>query len=265
MNNVAMDLEQPLKRIRAQIKFGRTEGVSEKLSALLEHFRGSSHEAVILEVYALGYLPDVKGFAEAVPLLERLLSLEIPDNVRANALGFMSLCMKRLSVVPSEADLNNPNLTHFMETLRSGNIFDFDANPNSLHRYPITRDLELAKRLAWNQSIESPFKSWNGLRSKASAQRNRYCSENLISTARFGKIITSEITDICQNRLAGEIMHFFDDIYGDLSEIAEGKAVGFETDLHKQMWEVYKRKAFPCGWMDNYPDEQLCVFIPYRH
>lgn len=257
-----MDLEQSLKRIRSQIKFSRIEGVQDKLTSLLDQFKGGSHEAAILEVYALEYLADVQRFHEAVPLLERLLTLQITDKVRANALGFLNLCMKRLSVVPSEANLNNPNLTHFMETLRRGDIFEFDAHPNSLHRYPLTRDLELAKMLAWNQIVESPFKSWNGLRSKAAAQRNRYCSENLISTSRFHKVITSEITSICQSRLSGEIMHFYDDIYGDLSEIAEGKAVGFETDLHKQMWEVYKRKAYPCGWMDDYPDEKLCVFIP---
>lgn len=57
-------------------------------------------------------------------------------------------------------------------------------------------------------------------------------------------------------------MHFFDDIYGDLCEIAEGKAVGFETNLHRQMWEVYKKSAFPCGWKEDSPDENLCVFIP---
>jgi hypothetical protein len=262
LKSTAMDIEQAIKKIRTYIKFGRVVRADEELRALLNQFSGTQHEAVILEVYALELQMATSSYAKANPLLIRLLSLNISEELRKRALDCLARCEQRLNMVPVEADLNNPNLTHFMETLRNGHIFKFNAHPNSLHRHPLTRDLEVAKMLAWHQGIESPFRSWNGLRSKASLKRNIYRDENKINIDLFSKIVTSEISFICENKICGDMMHFFDDIFGDLSEIAEGKAIGYETGLHKQMWEVYKRGAFPCGWKDDGPDEKVCIFIP---
>lgn len=244
------------------IKYGRVVKANEDLKALLNRFTDTNEEILILEVYALELLQDTKSYGKASPLLERLLSLNISDDLRKRAHDFLEYCNERLSLVPIEADINNPEIIHFMETVREGRFLKFDAHPNNLHQFALTRNLEEAKWLAWNQEIEPPFESWNGTRALAVRQMGAYSNEKGIMTMNLEDKLIAEMTSICERRVSGEMMNFFDDIYGDLTEIAIGKAIGYETHLYKNAWSAYQLGAFPCGWKGEYPEGKLCVFLP---
>jgi hypothetical protein len=68
-----MDAEAALKRIRSQIKYVRTEGVEEKLDELINQYKNTKEEIAILEVSVMEYWPDVGGYAQAIPQIERHL------------------------------------------------------------------------------------------------------------------------------------------------------------------------------------------------
>ncbi len=257
-----MNLENLLKKISTQIKFDRVTGVRTSLINLLDEHTGSEHEAEILEVFALGFLKSIKDYKSAIPLLQRLLSLDIPQELRQRASEFILECEQKAKIVPSQPDHNNPLFVEFIELIRSGNIFKSTPSLSMVDKYFVAKDLAEAQKLAWHQGIDKPFVSWNGLRSQAAKQVYTYYFENKISMDLIDDQVSAEITRICERSIPKGLMDFYDDIYGDLVEIARGKLVEVTTDLHKRMWEAYRNNIFPCGWKGAYPEGALCVFTP---
>ncbi|SFG42649.1 hypothetical protein SAMN05518865_1121 [Duganella sp. CF458] len=258
----SMDIEFTLFRIRTQIKFDRVTGVRNTLVALLDQYTGSEHEAEILEILALGFLKSIKDYKSAIPLLKRLLFLEISANLRQQTTDFLLECQNKEKIAPSEPDSNNPSFIEFIEFIRSKKIFSSPSSPGKRDTYFAINDLEMAEKLAWHQGIDQPFLSWNGLRSQAAKQVYTYYFENKISMDLIDDIISSEIMKICESSVPTELMNFYDDIYGDLVEIARGRLVEVVTDLHKSMWEAYTSNIFPCGWRGSYPEGKLCIYTP---
>ena len=78
-----MELKQSLTKIRICIKYGRIIRADIELHSLLSQIEGTNQEIIVLEVYALELLQDTKSYNKAAPLLERLLSLNISDDLRA--------------------------------------------------------------------------------------------------------------------------------------------------------------------------------------
>jgi len=258
----SMDFDYAIKKIRTQIKYGRVVDADRSLYSLLEQYQGTEQEALLLAILALELCYQTDSYSKAIPLLERLLQLDISNEVRNRALGTLYICKKKVSIVTIDASLDNVELEALMNLIRKGHIFDFGAHPNSLRNSIFTNDVEQAQWLAWHQGIEEPFQSWNGLRAHASRQLYSHCREKGIETESFDKCIAPQIVEICEQKIVGEMMHFFDDVYGDLTQIAKAKLVGFEPDLYKKMWRAYKKGFFPCGWKGEFPNGKLCIFIP---
>jgi hypothetical protein len=256
-----MDLENSLKKIRTQIKFDRVVGVRDALRKLLDEHTGSANEAEILDVFALGFLKSIKDYKSAIPLLQRLLSLDITNELRQRASEFLLECDKKEKIVPSQPSTQNPHFAEFLEFIRSERLFR-SAPPQIGEKYFVVEDLAVAQKLAWHQSIEKPFVSWNGLRTQAAKQVYNYYFENKISMDLIDDQISVEIMKLCERSIPKGLMDFFDDIYGDLVEIARGKLVEITTDLHKLMWEAYQNDLFPCGWEGTFPLGRLCVYTP---
>lgn len=258
----SMDIDSAIKKIRTQIKYGRVVDAERSLHALLDPNQGTAQEVLLLAILALELCYHTGSYAKAIPLLERLLQLDIPNELRNRALGTLYVCKRKVSIVAVDACIDNLELDAFMNLIRKGHIFDFGAHPNSLRNSIFTNDIEQAQWLAWHQGIEAPFKSWNGLRAQASRQLYSHCREKGVETKSFDKSIAAEIVEVCEQKMTGEMMHFFDEVYGDLIQIAKAKLVGFESDLYKKMWRAYKKGTFPCGWKGEFPDGKLCIFVP---
>lgn len=261
MGGRLVDTDATLKRIRLQIKHGRTEGVEEKLEEMLSSFRNTEEEIPVLEVYVLDYLPSAGLYQQAIPLLERLLALQVSQETRLRALKLLEEFRAKAAIVPSEVVLDNPAVVDFFQFIRGDRSLCFSPDLVNPDQYDIIRDIEVAKKLAWHQGIGVPFQSWNGLRETAAGDMNTYAEENKISTDAVD-VCRSEIALICERKLSPIMMNFYDDVFGDLYEILLGKALGYLPDLYKKIWEAYRIDAFPCGWKGAYPKGKLCVFVP---
>jgi hypothetical protein len=257
-----MDLENSLKKIRTQIKFDRVVGVRDALRNLLDEYTDTVQEAEILDVFALGFLKSIKDYKSAIPLLQRLLSLDTSSELRQRASEFLLECEKKEKIVASQPSTQNPHFVEFIEFIRSERLFRSTPPPPIGEKYFLANNLAAAQKLAWHQSIEKPFVSWNGLRTQAAKQVYNYYFENKISMDLIDDQISVEIMKLCERSIPKGLMDFFDDIYGDLIEIARGKLVEITTDLHKLMWEAYQNDLFPCGWEGAYPLGRLCIYIP---
>jgi hypothetical protein len=257
-----MNVENSLSRIRTQIKYGRISGITDSLKLLLNTYHDTDYEASILEVYTLNFLKTVGGQKEAIPLLERLLSLNIPSDLRHNAEEYFLQCKKDEELLPSEPDNYNIDFSNFMEHLRSKKIFSLHPDNKNLDNQFIINNLDKAKETAWDQNIKKPFESWNSLRTQAAKQVYSYYSTNKIKTDFVNDKVFPEIKKICEETTPEALLDFYDDIYGDLIEIARGKLVGVIPDLHEKMWSAYKNNVFPCGWRGEYPAGKLCIYIP---
>jgi len=252
-------MEQAMKRIRMQIKYGRAVEAGSALRSLLDRYKDTDDEKTILEVYALGLLKDTESYATAIPVLERLLALDIDERVRAEAAEFLQSAIAYENRVPSEPDASNPDFLEFMRIVRSGTLFDTASAGQGAAAYVIVADLDTAQRLAWDQQIDAPFESWNDLRTEASKQIHTHYSRNKLTMATLDAV-GREIGAICASHLSSVMMHFYDDIEGDLTMIAMGKLAGVVPDLHVHMWQAYRQCVYPCGWRGEFPDGQLCVF-----
>src|SRR5687767_12831276 len=103
-----MDLDAALKKIRLQIKFGRVVEAGQALDGLREQFKGSASEKTILQIYALEHLRERDAYREAIPALQRLLQLDIEDDIRAQATDFLRLSIYQENLLPREPDLSTP-------------------------------------------------------------------------------------------------------------------------------------------------------------
>jgi hypothetical protein len=255
-----MDLENRLRIVRIQIRHGRIEAHASLTSLLLE-YQNTTYEPLILEIFALEDLYNRKCYEEAIPLLTRLLSLNIGKELRQRAKSFLDLCEAKINLGPSEPDATNKDFVEFMDVVRKRKIFEF-SNDLIEQDYVIIKDLDKAKEIAWHQEIGFPFESWNDLRTQASKDVHSFCYDNKIRFERVYKRVCLEVSDLCDECIPSALMHFYDDIFGDLTEIARGKLVGFNADLHQKMWAAYKERSFPCGWEGEYPSGRLCVYVP---
>jgi hypothetical protein len=257
-----MNTQQILHRIRIQLKFSRVNGVRSSLIRLLDEHTGSDHEAEILDVFALEFLKSINDYKSAAPLLRRLLSLDISNQLRQRASEFLLECEKNEKIVPSQPRAQNSQFVEFIEFIRSERLFNSVPSPQTGEKRFVVNDLAAAQKLAWHQSIEKPFASWNGLRTQTSKQVYNYYFANKLSMDLIDDQISAEIMILCERSIPKGLMDFFDDIYGDLVEIARGKLAEITTDLHKLMWEAYQNDLFPCGWEGTFPLGRLCVYTP---
>lgn len=255
-----MDTESLLKKIKTQIKYDRVAEADEALKNLLKKEEGSDKEHLVLEVFVLDLLKNINRHQQAIPLLERLLSLNITDNLRSRALDFLDICKKEGETHSSEPDPENHDFVEFMNDLRRKEIFNFAPLSIDLKNYCVIQNLDEAKKTAWHQEIKSPYKSWNSLRTQASKEVHDHIFKNKLSREFFSKKVNPEIIRICDENITSVMMHFYDDIYGDLLEIARGKLVGVTPYLHQTMWKAYQKQLFPCGWLGNFPDGRMVVF-----
>lgn len=85
-----MEQKQSLTKIRSCIKYGRIIRADIELHSLLIQIESTNQEIIVLEVHALELLQDTKSYNKAAPLLERLLSLNISDDLRKRAREFLS-------------------------------------------------------------------------------------------------------------------------------------------------------------------------------
>ncbi|WP_124470481.1 hypothetical protein [Burkholderia ubonensis] len=74
---------------------------------------------------------------------------------------------------------------------------------------------------------------------------------------RFGRVV--EVEAACRDNRPESGMLFYDDIDGDLIEIARGILVGVIPHLHQRMLSAYEVHLFPGGWRGDYPAGQMLV------
>lgn len=255
-----MDIDSMLKKVRMQIKFGRAVEAEQNLELLRQEFTGTDKEALVLSVYALEFLRKIEDYRNAIPLLQRLLVLNIDDSTREEAVEFLRVAEEKEGLKESEPDMSSLDFQIMIEAVRNREIFLPADDFSPPEDWFVVQGIAVAKELAWNQGVNPPFQSWNALRTNAAREVHKYYFENKIKLSNRFDEVANEIMKICDESLSPIMMHFYDDIYGDLSIIAMGKIVGVVPDLHAKMWEAYQSKSFPCGWRGDYSRGQLCVF-----
>lgn len=255
-----MEIKSKLKKVRTQIKYGRVVEAEQGLLSLLDEVKDTEQEKIVLKVLALEFLKSVGGHKRAIPVLRRLLSLDINENDMVEARQFLALSLEQEALIESEPNTSNPEFVELMRVIRNKEIFARSKNPSISNDSLVVTDLDAAKELAWRQEVKPPFQSWNLLRTKASKQIHDFYFANKINMIEIEDAVSAEIEEICQNNLSPVMMHFFDDICADLTLIAMGNLVDVVPDLHAKMWTSYESNCFPCGWQGDYPSGQLCVF-----
>lgn len=255
-----MDIDAKIKKIKTQIKYGRAVEAGRALESLWSEVKNTEDEKTVLQVFAFDLLMKTKIYERAIPVLQRLLELDIDEQVRVQATEFLIAAIDKSNLLPSTPDVSNSAFVEFMDAIRSKEIFRSAPKLLALDECFVVADIEMAKSLAWRQEIEAPFQSWNQLRTSASKQIRKHIYENKIDIDRIDDQITREINKVCEQNLSPLMMNFYDDISGDLAEIALGRLIGIIPDLHVRMWYAYMNKAFPCGWRGDCPEGQLCIF-----
>ena len=164
-----MDFDAALKKIKTEIKFDRAVEAERGLDLLLSFQLTPTQEILILDIYS-DFLKDRGKYKDALHFYEKLLSLDLPIEIKNRVLTSINECRSKESTTPSIPDPNNAELAEFMRVLEEASIFNFSPRASSLSEYFLTRDLQEAEKLAWFQNIAPPFVSWNSIRSQAAKQ-----------------------------------------------------------------------------------------------
>ncbi|KAB0633552.1 hypothetical protein WT19_13355 [Burkholderia stagnalis] len=247
-------LEEKLKKIRAQIKFGRAVEATQALEALIND--ASTGELQLLLPVYVDVLMKRQRFREAEGAIERALLIGASDE--AHSLHEkLEQCRRELGKIVQVANYDAPLFKQFIEGIpeifRTGSRSAIEPNFTDVPR------LEDVDRFAHDQNIGAPYYSWNAARTQAAKEVYSYRYSEKIDVSRFDNEFSAAIETMCREHLPESAMLYFDDVYGDLVEIARGLLVGVHPPLHHVMMSAYEAHLFPCGWVGNYPAGQLLV------
>lgn len=247
-------LEEKLKKIRAQIKFGRAVEATQALETLISD--ASIGELPLLLPLYVDVLMKRHRFKEAEVAIERAQLIGVSDELHSLR-EKLEQCRRELSKTTQVANYDGFLFRKFIEGIpelfRTGNSL-----PIELGFMDVPRRGEVA-RYAHDQNVGRPYYSWNAVRTQAAKEVYSHCYDEKIDISRFNSEFFSAIETVCSEKLPETAMLFFDDIFGDLVEIARGLLVGVTPPLHQVMKTAYEAHLFPCGWKGDYPVGQLLV------
>jgi hypothetical protein len=248
-------IDDALKKIKTQIKFGRVVEAEKALLALLK-VATKEEKARILPIFA-DFNLKTGGIESAAEAIRECLSLEISDEARAELKEKLVLCERQLAVVPTEPDINAPELVKFIDEIEKF----LTRTPHAEHKFVELASPQEVKRCAHDQNIDPPFFSWNAVRTSASKEMMNHVYAKKLILDSFNKTCLRRILEICRGVIPeGSPGYFyFDDIYADLSLIARGLLIGVLSHPLDKMKEAYEMSLFPCGWKGAFPDGELLV------
>ncbi|WP_152601979.1 hypothetical protein [Burkholderia paludis] len=247
-------LEEKLKKIRAQIKFGRAVEATQALEALIRE--ASTEDLQLLLPVYVDVLMKRQRFEEASVAIERALLIGAPD-IAHSLHEKLERCRTELSKTPQVANYDGVRFKQFIDSIPG--IFQAGSTLSAELIFVDVPRLEEVARFAHDQNIEAPYYSWNAARTQAAREVRSYCYSRLIEMSRFNNEFCPAIEYLCGENMSKSAALFFDDICGDLIEIARGLLVDVNTPLHKVMKSAYDAHLFPCGWRGKYPEGELLV------
>lgn len=247
-------LEKKLKKIRTQIKFGRAVEATQALSTLISE--ASDEDLQLLLPIYIDILMKRQRFDEAVAAIEHALLVGVSDEIHSLHEKLLR-CRREISKDPQVANYDGIQFKRFIEGIPE--IFRAGAAlPEELGFVEVPL-LEDVTHFAHDQNAEMPYYSWNATRTQAAKEVYSYCYNNRIDVSIFNQEYLPAIEVACSENMSKSAMLFFDDIYGDLVEIARGLLVDVRPLLHQAMMSAYQAHLFPCGWKGSYPAGQLLV------
>ncbi|KWD82951.1 hypothetical protein [Burkholderia ubonensis] len=247
-------LEEQLKRIRAQIRFGRVVEASQALEMLVSG--ASAGDLPLLLPLHIEVLMKRGRFDEAAAAIDHALAVGVPDapySLREKR----EQCRREASKKGVAAHCDGIRFRQFIDGIprmfRTAGVAPVAATFVDVPRR------EDVARFAHHQGIDAPYHSWNGARTLAAKAVFSHIFAEKIDVSRFDREFVPRIEAACRDNLPESGMLFYDDIYGDLVEIARGILVGVIPRLHQQMRGAYDAHLFPCGWIGDYPAGQMLV------
>lgn len=249
-------LDDALKKIKIQIKFGRAVEAKKSLRGLLE--TASPEDRIrILPIFAdISF--ETGRYEDAAMAIRECLQFELSDELKSDLRKKLTISEERLSIVPSEPDHNTPELNSFLDSIENF----LTEKSSAKHQFIELNDPEEVRRCAHDQNIPSPFYSWNAARTSASKETMSYVFRNKLNLDAFEEKYVDQIYKICEDVLpdGSRGAYYFDDIYADLSLIARGLLIKQPNFLLAKMKAAYEISLFPCGWRGPFPEGELIVY-----
>jgi hypothetical protein len=247
-------IEEKLKIIHAQIRFGRAIEATQALEVLIGNATAKDLQ-LLLPPY-IEVLMKRQRFDEAISAIERALHIGASDDA-PELRGKLQQCQSEQRRTSQAANYEEVRFKHFIESIPR--IFQFGATSSTGSTFIEIPTTEAATRFAHDQNVEAPYYPWNAARTSAAREVRSYCYSKSIDLSHFNSYFCPAIEKMCGEHLSSSTMWFFDDVCGDLIEIARGLLVGVTPPLHRLMNSAYERHLFPCGWIGGYPSGQLLV------
>jgi hypothetical protein len=249
-------LEEAIKKIQTQIKFGRMVEAEKALLNLLK--KGSDEDkARVLPVF-VDFSMKTGSYEEAARAIQECLQLKIPDELKSDLNEKLIFCEQKMTAIPYEPNCDAPKLVAFLESVEE----ILTAKPHFEHQFVELHSWEEVARCAHDQNIGPPFFSWNAVRTSASKETMHYVYEHKLVLDTFKSKCLSRILQVCERALPeGSPGYFyFDDIYADLSLIARGLLIDKLSHPLAKMKAAYEMSLFPCGWRGSFPEGELVIY-----
>ena len=249
-------LEEALKKVKTQIKFGRMVEAEKALRNLLDKETGDNRARVLL--LFLDFNMQTGAYKEAADAIHECLQFDISGEIRSDLNERLALCRRKIDATPYEPDCNAPKLVSFVESIAEFFVARSDFN----HQFVEIGSWEQAERCAHDQNIEPPFYSWNAVRALASKETMAHAYERKVILDTFNDKCLARIFKVCEEALpiGSRGYFYFDDIYADLSLIARGLLIDKLGYPLAKMKAAYEMGLFPCGWKGSFPEGELVVY-----
>ncbi|MED0681268.1 hypothetical protein [Aneurinibacillus thermoaerophilus] len=144
--------------------------------------------------------------------------------------------------------------------VKSGNLLVPTNKDGALKNVHIIIDFERAKALAWDEEY-----GWTDRRENemSKVMEGYYETEDLKEYKEELDKLLDTFVMYLRRRLKGMYSEIFDDVVADLYNCAFNRAVnGNDYNFFEQLFEVYRKGGWPCGWQDNHPQGKLTAYFP---
>lgn len=136
---------------------------------------------------------------------------------------------------------------------------------NSTDQLIVETDFKKATNYAIEQLIDHANLCWLDIRQQENAKvygkLYQYPDHSQLSE-RIYKLSEPFLKQL-KFKIPAVYQEVIEDILGDMCCILENRLINGLTDnLFEQMFQVYKRGGWPCGWKGNYPEGKMIVFSP---
>ena len=250
-------VQDTLKKITTQIKYGRLVEAEKALLALLA--------SPVLEdrIAALPIYVDMQmrthAYADAAHAITEGLQLPLPDDLAIKLKEKLTICKLEINKRPIEPNYENPDFTSFLSKIH---VLLRRSQTAEAHSFIELTDPLQVKECAHDQNISAPYFPWNAARTNASKEVFSYCFENQIDLSKFDSYFALQISQACSSIVTEQHpgFYYYDDVEADLTMIARGILVEKTPPLLTKMRTAYEAKLFPCGWKGKFPDGELLVF-----